>query len=314
METTPFDESMVADLEQAVITAMDDPTDRKTSMEYTARIDESYSIDVLLTTYTAHALPYGVAGFSHKLYLCHDTPRVEPKLPGFEELDDHVCKRPVLFSVVYSDDEDGRCLQGVGGKVKLPFADILALQPRDRELAITTGNLTLQLPQESSYEIKEGEPDWNSQVVKDFLRITSRAVANGVFIDTSYKSAQPNGLELFASYTTFDGDARYVSQSELEYPYLRFSVVKDEVETVYERSLSGRIDLKTRLADPMTCYSNLRSFREIRDEETGEVIACTHDPNELEALENEERASGLYLPTKEQIAELTNYASMLHAK
>lgn len=310
MEHKHFDESIVAELEQTVVAAMDEPTDRKTSMQYTTRVTDEFSIDVELTTYTPHAMPYGVGGFSHKLFLHHDIPAVMPKLNAFPELGEELCTRPVLFSAVYTNDEDGRTLQGMSGKVKLPFADVLLLRPQDRELAITTGNLALQLSRSDHYEMEEKDPEWDEQLIQNFLRITSLAVASGVYIDTSYRAKQVDDLELFASYVAFSGDPRFMSQSELEYPYLRFSVVKDEMEQVYERSLDGKIELKTRLADPIARYASLPSFKAIYDDE-GESIAGCFDQKEAEAIEDEERANGLFVPTAEQMAELTTYAHIL---
>lgn len=311
MKNPNFDESMVAELEQTVVAAMEQPTDRKTSMEYTCRVNEEYSIDVELMTYTPDAMPYGMSGHSNRLFVCHDVPSVEQTIIGLEEFGEHECRRPLLFSAVYTEDEDGRQLGGMSGKVKLPFADVLNLSPQDRELAITAGNLSLQLSDGVHFDLEEGQPEWNEQLVQNFLRLTSQAVANGVYIERSYLSSQPDDVELFAAYTTFSGEARYVDQSVLEYPYLRFSVIKDAIETVYERSLTGTVDVKTRIADPINRYSALSSYKLICDEDTGEALACTFDPLEVIALEQEERDSGLYVPTKEQIGELLTYAAML---
>jgi hypothetical protein len=309
MEHAHFDESIVAELEQTVVAAMDEPTDRKTSMQYAARITDEYSIDVELMTYTPNAQPYGVSGSSHRLFLHHDVPEIRSKVIGVPELGEERCERPVLFSAIYDNDEDGRSLHGLSGKVKLPMADIITLRPQDRELAIMAGNLALQLSQGDFFEVQEKDPEWDEQLIQNFLRITSLAAASGVYIDTSYRAAQVDELELFASYVTFSGDPRFMTQSELEYPYLRFSAVKDEIETVYERSLSGRVDVKTRLANPDLRYASLPSFKSIYDDE-GEPMGCTFDHRELEALEDEEREKGLFVPTREQVAELTSYAHM----
>lgn len=311
MEHKHFDETIVAELEQTVVAAMEEPTDRKTSMQYTTRVNEEYSIDVELMTYTPNALPYGVGGFSHRLFVCRDAPTIVPKLSPFPELGQELCERPVLFSAVYSSEEDGRSLNGKSGEVKLPFSEVLSLRPQDRELAIMAGNLALQLSNGEYFELEEKDAGWDEQLIQNFLRITSLATAAGAYIDTSYRAKQASdGTELFASYMTFSGDPRFMTQSELEYPYLRFSAVQDELETVYERSLDGRVDLKTRLADPNARYASLPSFKAVYDE-TGEPIACSFDYKEAEAIENEERAQGLFTPTRERIAELTRYAHML---
>lgn len=312
MEHKHFDESIVAELEQTVVAAMEEPTDRKTSMQYTARVNEEYSIDVNLLTYTPNAMPYGVGGFSHRLFVCRDAPMIVPTLSPFPELGQELCERPVLFSAVYSSEEGGRSLHGMSGEVKLPFAEVLSLRPQDRELAIMAGNLALQLSSGEYFELEEKDAAWDEQLIQNFLRITSLATASGAYIDTSYKSSQaPDGTELFASYVTFNGDPRFMTQSDLEYPYLRFSIVQDELETVYERSLNGHIDLKTRLADPNARYASLPSFKAVYDE-TGQLIACSFDYREAEAIENEERAQGLFVPTPERTAELTSYAHILN--
>lgn len=314
MEHKHFDECIVAELEQTVMAAMENPTDRKTSMQYTARINEEYSIDIDLMTYTPNAQPYGVSGSSHRLFLHRDVPALHSKVIGVPELGEERCERPVLFSAIYDNEEDGRSLHGLSGKVKLPFADILTLRTQDRELAIMAGNLALQLSQGDFFEVQEKDPEWDEQLVQNFLRITSLAAAPGVYVDTSYKAKQPGeNLELFASYSSFSGDAQYLDQSTLEYPYLRFSVVQEEIETVYERSLDGKIELKTRLADPIARYAGLTSFRSVYDDE-GEPFACTFDHKEAEAVEDEERKQGLFIPTLDKIAELTRYARMLNAE
>jgi len=159
----------------------------------------------------------------------------------------------------------------------------------------------LQWCQAHTYRYDLAEDALAAEVAEPFLHAANVALADGALHRRTFLSRGDSLQRCVAlEAQDLDGPPAHIDHQQQSEPRLKISVVEDGVEYIYERDRFGHVEVKLRGADELERYSQLQSYRLLRDED-GAVTGFEFDTDELEAIEAAERAAGLFRPTMHEL-------------
>lgn len=290
---SPYEE-LCEPLDQEIETVLVNFGEEQEVQYRTIALSPQYEIDVEIDS-TSSSL--GDIDETYKLFLFKKNLGQEKPMP--QRLSEHKCTRAVLFSLIYSIpnfDSDVELSMNGYFKDGLPL-DLALLQPSDFAEADIFG-LTQQLagmvPNQGNYTLREDDERFDNVTGTNLIVKISDFVENGAKIETLTADTEYQGDKLWVAQHHITGAVQHLSQQRIEEPYISFQVQREGIEYVYERSYTGLVEVKQRIADISIRYASLESFE-------GDSEVCSFDMREVAALEQDERSKGLYIPTAENM-------------
>lgn len=298
-------EACVAQLDEQLLGVLADSEDTTSESTYVARLGDGHTMEVRVITRSASLAPKEMGGYGNRAFIFReDDERELPLNPeSYDDMSEHRCNRHVIFSFLHEKDDEETFAHGLDYGIPLELTSMVLDDPQEFALLSLVNFLSKAIqPNADGFRFDEYALQNSGLPIGDFLTLTSKLAARGAHSNGSFLGHEDESESsvLWATYHDIDGDVRHLSQAVIEEPYLSFSVETEGIEYVYERSLTGRIDVKTRIADEAIRYAELKSM-DIEYEEDGTPISWSYSLLEVEALEAEERAMGLYEPSVQNL-------------
>lgn len=297
-------EGIVEPLEARMRVTLEVPDEARTELSRRLILAPYYHMDAFLTG----ARTRGSFDEGHELFLFGPNGPVNLTSPPEGLPSDFTLGALPFFSCVYGHSEGkvGKRIYGTSQPPPEEKATMLVdtIPPTEEGLALLAlaHQFWKAIPHNGGYELNDQEYREAGIDIGKFVTLINTFVASGTFVRNhrTQRLDSRNGLYVdLGERSVTKGSSPDAVMWDIIYPDIYMNVIEGGVEHCYNRS-NGVVEVKTRIADASVRYADLESFRAFYDED-GTIIHWTCDQDEIYAIEDAERAIGLYVPSAESL-------------
>ena len=312
-------DSLIAELEQTVHSALEQPDTLRTTLEYRLDLGNNYWLDLRDETDTEDDR-HMTAAFVHRT--------IEPA-------DERSCTTQLLFSCLYEHDDD--CLHGIWYEELAE--SLMQDMAGENEMACLQSLIVLARHIHEHGDEYKAPPPFDEEELAVFDEIddsaddTEAEPFKGLVFEVKQEALNPKlralhenamrhmspllaggAYRVYRGRTLGEDDGPWLESNALSGPEEHFasfipklprwsvSYVEEPLEHEFEQRPDGTYEAKVSPADHVLRYGNLPSFDALFDEDTQELLCSSVNEADIERAEQIDREAGLFVPTSEQVA------------